>query len=210
MASMFRQSVVVLLPVAAGLWLTGCASDDPPQDDPDTRPRFDQILSPKGSKPNDAYTKRSRYDKQAFRSRSVGQQAYAGADRDDRAREGEKTYTKAGGLRARWAGQSSRFEEQDAREGGQTARTFGSRFDNQEARTQEFGGARDTFRTADARESGDGYYTGRRRAFSTRTLGATQLSPNAGETASLYPAQSGAPLNEEDVRRVLNKSPRDR
>jgi len=196
--------------VLAGVWLVGCASDEPPPSEPDTRARIDQILSPQGSKPNDAYTKRSRYDGQGFRSKSLEKRSFAGSGSDGKAREGEKDFTAAGGLRARWAGQGSRFGSEDAQEGGQSARTFASRHEDQEARTKAFGGATDQFRTREARQSDDAFYTGRSRDFSTRTLGATQLSPMAAATAEAYPAQATGPLNEEEVRRVLNKGPRER
>lgn len=196
--------------VVAGAGLVGCASDEAPPPGPDTRPRIDQILSPQGAKPNDAYTKRSRYDGQDFKSGSIEKRSFAGAGRGGEAQEGGKDYTKGGGLRARWSGQGSRFEEAGAREAGQEARTFASRFEGREARTKTFSGAADRYRTDEAREADDAFYTGQPRQYSARTLGATQLSPSARETANLYPVDKAAPLNEEEVRRVLNKPPRER
>lgn len=193
-----------------GLWLTGCASDEPPPPEEDQRPRIDQILSPQGSKPNEAYSKRSRYDGQDFKSKSLDKKAYAGAGSDGQASEGGKKFTAAGGQKSRWSGQESRFASEQAREGGQAARTFGSRYEDQEARTSAFRGANEEFRAGEARESDDAFHTGQPRGYSTRTLGATQLSRTARETASLYPANATKPLNEEDVRRVLNKGPREK
>lgn len=189
--------------------LAGCSSDDPPAPEPDQRPRLDQILSPQGAKPNEAFTKRSRYDGQDFQSRALGKKSYAGAGRNGRAAEGGQTFSGAG-KEARWSRQKSRIGNEAAREGGQEARTFASRFDGQEARTGTFRGAQERFRTGEAGEAGDAFHTGQPRAYSTRTLGATQLSPTARETARLYPADAAAPLNVEDVRRVLNKGPRER
>lgn len=204
-----RPLLVPSLVLGLGAWLTGCASDDAPAPEPDQRPRIDQILSPQGSKPNDAYTKRSRYDGQDFRSKSLDKKVYAGAGSDGTAREGGKAFSGAG-KEARWSGQRSRYGSEAAREGGETARTFSSRYEDQEARTKAFSGAGEKFRTGEAREAEDAFHTGQPRGYSTRTLEATQLSPTARETASLYPADAAAPLNEEDVRRVLNKGPRER
>jgi hypothetical protein len=208
--SVFCRSLLQpTLMLGLGVWLVGCAGDDSPAPGPDQRPRIDQILSPQGSKPNDAYTKRSRYDGQDFKARSLGKKSYAGAGRDGRAREGGQAFSGAG-KEARWSRQESRYGSEAAREGGQAARTFASRFDNQEARTETFRGAQEEFRTGEAREADDAFYTGQPRGYSTRTLEATQLSQTARETASLYPANAAAPLNVEDVRRVLNKGPRER
>jgi len=200
-----------LIPLVLGAWLTGCASDEAPKPEPDQRPRIDQILSPQGAKPNENFTKRSRYDGQDYKSKSLDKRVYAGAGGDGKAREGGKEFNMAGRQQTGLTGQRSRFEQSgSAREGGQSARTFASQYEDQAARTKSFAGANETYRTDEAREKGDRYYTGQKRDYSTRTLGALQLSPSARETASLYPADHAAPLNEEDVRRVLNKGPRER
>lgn len=208
MSCVGRVRWAVLL--AGSVWLAGCASDEPAAPEPDTRARMDQILSPMGGKPNTAYTKRSRYDGQDFRSKSMNKRSLAGAGRDGRAREGDKGYTQTGGLKARWSGQASRFQEADAREGGRKARTFASRHDDQEARTKAFRGANDRYRTGEAREADDAFYTGQPRGYSTRTLAGTQLSRSALDTANanLFSTDPSASLNEEDVRRVLNKPSR--
>ena len=186
--------------------MVGCASDSSPEPQEDTRPRIDQILSPQGAKPNEAFTKRSQYDGEKFKSKSLEKKAYAGSS--GTAREADKAFSGAG-KQARWSGQESRFGNETAREGSQTARTFASRFDGKEARTQSFQGGDQQYRTGEAREADDAFHTGQPRGYSARTLSATQLSPTARETARLYPADATEPLNVEDVRRVLNKGPRD-
>lgn len=202
---LLRPSALLL-----GVWMTGCASDESPPPEADQRPRIDQILSPQGAKPNESYSKRSRYDGQDFKSTSIDKRTFAAASTDGKAREGGKAFNTGGDGQSRFTGQRSRYESEGAREGGQTARTFASRYENQAARTNEFRGARDAYRTSEARESENFYHTGQSRGYSTQTLGATQLSPNAKETASLYPANAAAPLNQDDVRRMLNKAPRER
>lgn len=204
-----RPPLLPSLVLWLGAWLAGCTSDDAPAPEPDQRPRIDQILSPQGSKPNESYTKRSRYDGQDFKSKSLDRKAYAGAGSDGTAREGGKAFSGAG-KEARWSGRESRYGSEAAREEGATARTFASRYEDQKARTKLFSRAGERFRTGEAREADDAFHTGQPRGYSTRTLDATQLSPTARETASLYPADAAAPLNEEDVRRVLNKGPRER
>jgi len=169
---------------------------------------MEQMLSPHGAKPNESYTKRSRYDEQKFKANGYQKKSYRGAE--GRAREGSQDFNMAGSQQSSLTSQRSRFESEGAREAGQSARTFASRYEDQAARTKEFSGADESYRTGDAREAGDRYYTGQKRGFASRTLGANQLSPTARETASLYPADHTAPLNEEDVRRVLNKTPRER
>jgi hypothetical protein len=195
--------------VVLAVWMTGCASDEPAAPEPDTRPRMDQILSPQGGKPNDAYTKRSRYDGQDYKSKSLDKKTYAAAGGDGRAREAAQAFS-GSGKEAWWSGKETRYGAMDAREGGQTARTFESRYEDQAAQTKDFSGAADRYRTGEAREADDLFRTGRSRGYTTRTLGATQLSPSAVDTAKAYPADGVGQMNEEEVRRVLNKSPRER
>jgi len=193
--------------MAAG-WV-GCASDQAPEAaEPDSRRRIDQILSPQGSKPNEAYSKRSRYDGQDYNSKSLKSKVFRVGQGP--AREGGKDFKTVGGEGAKLMSQRSGFESEAAREGGQSARTFASRFGDKVARTGEFSGGREVYRTEGAREADDRFYSGQPRDYEARRLGADQLSPTARETARLYPANAAAPLNEEDVRRVLNKGPRER
>jgi hypothetical protein len=207
--------VVISLPVPifllCGIFLTagmvGCASDESPMEEKVERRRIDQILSPEGANPKESYTKRSRYDGQDFKSGALKGRSFRGAQ--GKAREGGKDFNMAGTQTQGLTGKRSRFESESAREGGEKARTFASRYEDQAARTNAFAGANESYRTNEAREAGDRYYSGQRRGYSTRTLESGQLSPTARETAQLYSVDLAAPMNEESVRRVLNKAPRE-
>jgi len=144
--------------------------------------------------------RRSRYDSQKFRTGRFDAKKFKAPKDSYRGNLEFKTkaYQK-GELR----NQRSLVEGEKARWQDQKARTFTSRYQGRQARTTSYREAEKSFATGSYRESEKGYRDAAK-AYSTRTLGPTQISRSAVETAHLRPGNNT--LNEEDVRRVLNKT----
>lgn len=197
-----------MLSLLLGLGLAGCTGNKQAQRQDDApRARLDEILSPSGSTPGDAYAKRSRYDGQDFRSKQLASKPFKSGSRTYK---GNTEFNASAYQKKSPLSQRSRFQDQTSPMADDQARTFSSRYQGQEARTKDYGQADKNYATGEARVADKSFYSGRNRYYAPgeRELGPSQLSRSSASTANVYPGSSMEPLNVEDVRRVLNKGPK--
>ncbi len=148
--------------------------------------------------------KRSQYDDQKFRTTRFDTKKYQ--DRKG-AYQGNQEFNTAAYQKGALTKDRSRFEGQTARWNGEKARTSTSRYQGQEARTGTFRDAEKAYATGDYRDARKGYREAGEK-YETRTLAPSQISRSAVDTANLRTGDKYGTLNEDDVRRVLNKTGR--